>query len=192
MCKTSKKEKQSVIKKVNGNGHVGGASLSTGTVIVTSGTTQTTILPSQISITVPETQANGEPRQLTIIEKYPLFRARTALIVRYVEIYSNQVRAQNQQMTPKESVALAQRTWPKIAEQVNKAFPQLKALNSNQAMTIYSIFIQAKTKLEAERHVEANGETETNSEAKTDESNSDDAEEEDTVKVEPGDDPVEN
>jgi len=106
-----------------------------------------------------------------------------------VEIYSNQVRTANQQMTPKESVALAQRTWPKIAEQVNKAFPQLKALNSNQAMTIYSIFIQAKTKLEAERRDEAN-EVE-NAEEKTEESDSDDAEEEDTVKVEPVDDPVE-
>jgi hypothetical protein len=85
------------------------------------------------------------PRELTIIEKYPLFRARTALIVRYVEIYSNQLHANPKHMTPKESVGVAQRTWPKIAVQVNKAFPQLKALNSNQAMTIYSIFIQAKS-----------------------------------------------
>jgi hypothetical protein len=77
------------------------------------------------------------------------------------------MRANPKQLTPKQSVALAQSTWPKITEQVNSAFPQLKRLNSNQSMTIYSIFIQAKyflkknnryfiikflrTKLEAER-----------------------------------------
>jgi hypothetical protein len=139
-------------------------SLALGTVLLTSkNNEQRLIQPSELAtITIPiggeagvgvEAVTNGgsggdgedPPRQLTIIEKYPLFRARTALIVRYVEIYSNQLRANPKHMTPKESVGLAQRTWPKIAEQVNKAFPQLKALNSNQAMTIYSIFIQAKS-----------------------------------------------
>jgi hypothetical protein len=101
------------------------------------------VLPSGLTPTLPPKKTTTN---LTIIEKYPLFRTRTALIVRYVEIYSDRLRANPppRNNTAKENIALAQRTWHKITEQVNKTFPQLKAMSPHQAMTVYSIFVQAK------------------------------------------------
>jgi hypothetical protein len=84
-------------------------------------------------------------RDLTIIEKLPLFRLRTATIIGLVQYFSCESRSKLEKLSPEEKVTFAKETWQKIAEITNRQVAILRPLNASQAMTIYGIYKQAKS-----------------------------------------------
>ncbi len=83
-------------------------------------------------------------QELTIVEKLPLFRLRTATIVRLVQHFSQESRSKLEKMSPVEKTTFAKEIWQKITDITNSQVTILRSLNVSQAMTIYAIYQHAK------------------------------------------------